>query len=79
MRRLVAIAVTTVAAAGLAGPHIGLTSLPGISELHRVQILLRCDARAINALTSASVTPGQTAQNGCRASAQALASGAIRP
>lgn len=80
MRRLVALAVTTaVAAGGLAGPHIGLGSVPGISALHQVQRLLRCDARAIDTLGTASASAGQTAPAGCRTVAQSLVPGTIRP
>ena len=68
-----------VAAGGLAGPHLGPGSVPGISALHQVQRLLACDARAIDALAPAAVSAGPTAPAGCRAAAQSLVPGAIRP
>ena len=79
MRRLMAVAVTTAVAGGLAGPHIGLGSVPGISALHQVQKLLSCDARAINTLGTGTVSATQTAPAGCRGAAQSLVPGTIRP
>lgn len=80
MRRLVAAAVAmTIAGGGLAGMHIGVGAVPGVSALHQVQRLLSCDAQAIGAVRteSASQAGAQTGAAGCTGAAKALVPGAI--